>query len=103
MMGTSEFQKAKKGLLLVNCARADLIDQNALLEALASNKVAMAALDVLKPEPPFDLEPKDHNFKHKLMNHPQITVTPHIGASTIEAQERISLDLSRQLKKVLLS
>ena len=102
MMGRKQFQKVKDGLLLVNCARADLIDQNALLESLDNGKVAMASLDVIEPEPPFDLHPTEHNYQHKLLMHPRIIVTPHIGASTIEAQKRISLNLAEQLRRVLL-
>ena len=103
MMGRKQFQKVKDGLLLINCARADLVDQNALLESVNNGKVAMASLDVLEPEPPFDLHPKEHNYQHQLLKHPRIIVTPHIGASTIEAQKRISLNLGEQLKKALLS
>ena len=103
MMGRKQFQKVKDGLLLINCARADLVDQNALLESVNNGKVAMASLDVLEPEPPFDLHPKEHNYQHQLLKHPRIIITPHIGASTIEAQNRISLSLGKQLKKVLLS
>jgi len=103
MMGRKQFQKVKDGLLLINCARADLVDQNALLESVNNGKVAMASLDVLEPEPPFDLHPKEHNYQHQLLKHPKIIVTPHIGASTVEAQKRISLNLGEQLKKALLS
>ena len=103
MMGRKQFQKVKDGLLLINCARADLVDQTALLESVNNGKVAMASLDVLEPEPPFDLHPKEHNYQHQLLKHPRVIVTPHIGASTIEAQKRISLNLGEQLKKALLS
>ena len=103
MMGRKQFQKVKDGLLLINCARADLVDQTALLESVNNGKVAMASLDVLEPEPPFDLHPKEHNYQHQLLKHPKIIVTPHIGASTVEAQKRISLNLGEQLKKALLS
>ena len=103
MMGRKQFQKVKDGLLLINCARANLIDQDALLESVNNGKVAMTSLDVLESEPPFDLHPKEHNYQHQLLKHPRIIITPHIGASTIEAQNRISLSLGKQLKKVLLS
>jgi D-3-phosphoglycerate dehydrogenase len=103
MMGRKQFQKVKDGLFLINCARADLVDQDALLESVNNGKVAMASLDVLEPEPPFDLHPKEHNYQHQLLKHPRIIVTPHIGASTVEAQKRISLNLGEQLKKALLS
>jgi len=103
MMGRKQFQKVKDGLLLINCARADLVDQLALLESVNNGKVAMASIDVLEPEPPFDLHPEEHNYQHQLLKHPKIIVTPHIGASTVEAQKRISLNLAEQLKKMLIS
>lgn len=103
MMGRKQFQKVKDGLLLINCARADLIDQLALLEFVNNGKVAMASIDVLEPEPPFDLHPREHNYHHQLLRHPNIIVTPHIGASTIEAQKGISLNLGEQLKRALLT
>ncbi len=103
MMGETQFQKAKNGLLLINCARANLVDQEALLKFLNNGKIAAASLDVLEPEPPFDLHPKEHNYEHQLLKHPRVFVTPHIGASTTEAQKKISLHLGEQLKTALLS
>ena len=103
MMGEKQFQIVKDGLFLINCARADLVDQAALLKFVNNGKIAMAALDVLEPEPPFDLHPKKHNYQHKLLKHPNIIVTPHIGGSTIEAQKRISISLCKQIRKELLN
>ncbi len=103
MMGERQFQIVKDGLFLINCARAGLVDQEALLKFVNNGKIAMVALDVLEPEPPFDLHPKEHNYQHKLLKHPNIIVTPHIGGSTIEAQKRISISLCKQIKKELLN
>lgn len=103
MMATPQFQLVNDGLFLINSARADLIEQGALLEAINNGKVAMAALDVLEPEPPFDLHPSEHEYKHKLLNNKNILVTPHIGASTVEAQKRIALDICEQMKEKFLN
>jgi D-3-phosphoglycerate dehydrogenase / 2-oxoglutarate reductase len=98
MLSKKQFKTIKPGLLFVNCARAELVDENVLLEFINNGKVAAASLDVLNPEPPFDLSPKEHTYNHELLNHPKVIVTPHIGASTIEAQKRISINLAEQLK-----
>jgi len=97
MMGKKQFSKVKKGLLLVNNSRANLIDQKALLESVENNTITAASLDVLSPEPPFEISPEFHGYQHSLLNHPKIYVTPHIGASTFDAQERISLDICEQI------
>ena len=103
MMGREQFKIVKSGLFLINCARAGLVDQDALLEFVNNGKIAMASLDVLYPEPPFNSFSEEHDYHHQLLKHPRIIVTPHIGASTVEAQKRISLRLAKQLKKVLLN
>jgi len=97
MFAKKQFKKIKQGLLFVNCARAELVDETVLLEFLNNGKIAAASLDVLNPEPPFDFSPRKHSYKHELLNHPKVIVTPHIGASTIEAQKRISINLAQQL------
>ena len=101
MMGQEQFQKVKDGLILINCARAELIDQDALIYFLNKNVISQASLDVLEPEPPFNLTPKEHNYQNKLLNHPNVLVTPHIGASTKEAQINIALTLCKEIKKEL--
>lgn len=72
----------KKGCFLINTARGELIDIDALIKGLASGRIARAALDVYKKEPPLPDDP--------VINHPQIITTPHLGASTMEAQTRVS-------------
>lgn len=83
-----EIDKMKKGVILVNAARGGVIDENDLLEALNSGKVAGAGLDVFEGEPKPKLE---------LLQHSKISVTPHIGAATLEAQERIGIELSEKI------
>lgn len=74
----------KKGVRIINCARGGIVDENALADAIESGHVAGAALDVFKKEPP----PTDH----RLVNMPQVLVTPHLGASTDEAQELVAVE-----------
>lgn len=89
MIGKDEFNKMKTGVYFVNCARGGLVDEVALLDALNSKKVAGAALDVFGKEPP----PADS----PLLKHPKVICTPHLGASTEEAQEKVAIDCGRQL------
>jgi D-3-phosphoglycerate dehydrogenase len=75
----------KRGIRLVNAARGGVIDEQALLDALANGTVAAAALDVFNNEP---------NPDQRLISHPNIACTPHIGAATNEAQDRIGEELA---------
>lgn len=86
VIGKAEFEKMKKGAGLVNCSRGGTVDEQALLEALDAGKLAFAGLDV------FDNEPTP---LAALLSHPKISLTPHIGASTNEAQERIGAELAQ--------
>ena len=83
----------KKGVRIVNCARGGLVDEAALLAALQSGQVAGAALDVFEQEPP----PADH----PLLHHPKIVLTPHLGASTAEAQENVGIEIAQNIRKHL--
>lgn len=85
ILGAAEFAAMKNGVGIVNCSRGGTIDEPALIEALNSGKVAFAGLDV------FDNEPTP---AASLLAHPKISLTPHIGASTNEAQERIGTELA---------
>lgn len=85
LIGEAELARMKDGVVIVNTARGGLIDENALLAALESGKVAGAGLDV------FVGEPKPDN---RLLVHPNISLSPHIGGSTTEAQERIGIELA---------
>src|SRR5215204_3816150 len=87
--------KMKKGARIINCARGGLVDEEALYEALTSGAIAGAALDVFTQEPP----PADH----KLLQLDQVIVTPHLGASTKEAQEGVAFTVAEQMRDFLLT
>ncbi|MBA0810010.1 hypothetical protein Gohar_002032 [Gossypium harknessii] len=86
MFNDEAFSRVKKGVRIINVARGGVIDEEALLRALDSGIVAQAALDVFTEEPP----PQEN----KLVRHENVTVTPHLGASTTEAQEGVALEIA---------
>jgi D-3-phosphoglycerate dehydrogenase len=88
VLGAAELAKAKKGVLVVNCARGGVVDEAALLAALLSGQVGGVAMDVFEVEPPKDLA---------LLTHPRVIATPHVGASTVEAQARVGLEVAEIL------
>ena len=92
MIGEAELARMKDGVRLINVARGGIIDEAALAAAVASGKVAGAAIDVFTAEPPKD---------NPLIGDPRIIVTPHLGASTAEAQERVAVDVAEQIVEVL--
>src|SRR6185503_16767059 len=89
------FSKMKPGIRIINCARGGLVDEEALYEAIKSGIVAGAALDVFEHEPP----PGDH----PLLQLDEVIVTPHLGASTTEAQEGVALTVAEQMRDFLLT
>lgn len=89
------FSKMKPGVRLIQASRGGIVDENALLEALNSNQVAGAALDVFEQEPPAE--------NHPLIRHPRVIVSPHLAASTQEAQDRVGLQLAEKTKLFFLS
>jgi D-3-phosphoglycerate dehydrogenase len=91
-IGEAEFAKMKDGVYLVNCARGGVVDEAALVAALDSGKVAAAAVDVYEAEP---------TKNEALYSHPKVSMTPHIGASTAEAQKRIGEEIVDVIKEVL--
>ena len=86
VLRAEEFSKMKKGVLIVNASRGGVIDENDLLVALDEGKIGGIALDVYENEP---------NPRKDLLNHPKIACTPHIGAATLEAQDRIGEELAQ--------
>ncbi|RMZ91567.1 hypothetical protein DV736_g1219, partial [Chaetothyriales sp. CBS 134916] len=99
MMSTTELNQLKKGARVLNVARGGIIDEVALLEALESGHLAGAAIDVFTSEPPTKAEPG--SALAKLIQHPNIVCTPHLGASTVEAQENVSIDVCEQVLQIL--
>lgn len=88
LIGTEVIGKCKQGFRVVNCARGGIIDEEALLAALASGKCGGAGLDVWREEPTKNAE---------LVAHPNVVCTPHLGASTSEAQHRVAVDIAEQI------
>lgn len=93
IINAEAFQKMKKGVYILNCARGGIVDEVALYEAIQSGIVAGAALDVFSKEPPVD---------NPLLNLDQVVATPHLGASTDEAQENVAIAVSEQVIDYLL-
>src|SRR6516162_3929246 len=94
LINSDRMGKMKKGIRIVNCARGGLIDEAALFEALKSGHIAAAALDVYETEPP----PADFPLRAL----PNIVFTPHLAASTAEAQESVGLEISESIRSVFL-
>lgn len=92
LLGREQFAKMKDGVRIIDVSRGGVIDQDALLEAIESGKVAGAALDVFPTEPP-GLSP--------LVGHPKVICTPHIGAQTVEAQQRAAYDIASEVLRAL--
>jgi D-3-phosphoglycerate dehydrogenase len=92
LIGKEALAKVKAGVRIVNAARGELIDDEALLAALDGGRVAGAALDVHAQEPPRDW---------RLAKHPKVLALPHLGASTKEAQERVGTDIAQQVRDYL--
>ncbi len=90
VIAVNEFDKMKKGAIIVNAARGGVINEDDLLIALEKGKIAGCALDVFENEP---------NPRKDLLNHPKIACTPHIGAATVEAQDRIGEELASLIIK----
>ncbi len=84
--------KCKKGVRLINCARGGIIDEAAIVRAIDSGHVAGAAFDAYAEEPPKD---------YSLSKHPKIVTTPHLGASTEEAQEKVAIQIAHQIADAL--
>lgn len=92
IIGTKEFAIMKEGVGIVNCARGSVLDEVALVEALDSGKVLFAGLDVYENEPTPEIT---------ILMNPKISLTPHIGAATLEAQDRIGIELAEQIINLL--
>lgn len=92
IIDASAFEKMKQGARIINCARGGIIDEDALYDAVKSGKIAGAALDVFEEEPAVD---------HKVLELNEVIATPHLGASTVEAQENVAIDVSHDVVRIL--
>ncbi|MAD98422.1 MAG: 3-phosphoglycerate dehydrogenase [Flavobacteriaceae bacterium] len=92
VLGKEEFEKMKDGACLINAARGGVIDEVALVNAMSSGKIAFAGLDVFENEPSPEIQ---------LLMNPNLSLSPHIGAATNEAQERIGEELATQIIRLL--
>lgn len=92
VIGKSEFEKMRNGVGIINAARGGVIDESELLKYLDNNKISFAALDTFENEPTPSL---------KILMNPKISLTPHIGAATSEAQDRIGIELAHQISSIL--
>ncbi|MDX9924568.1 MAG: hydroxyacid dehydrogenase, partial [Ignavibacteriaceae bacterium] len=88
LLSKETLQKCKKGVRIINCARGGVINESDLLDALNEGHVAGAAIDVFEYEPVTDFN---------LINHPNVIATPHLAASTLEAQEKVAVQLGNQI------
>ena len=94
LLGKDEFRIMKKGVRVINCARGGIVDEKALLDALESGKVSGAALDVYEKEPPLD---------NPLVKREDVITTPHLGASTEEAQVNVAIDVAEAVRDAMLN
>ena len=94
LLGAAAFAKCKRGVLIVNAARGGIVDEPALLAALESGQVGGAALDVFAKEPPAPDDP--------LIRHAKVVCTPHLGASTEQAQLNVAIQVAEQVRDYLL-
>lgn len=93
ILGRENIAKLKKGAFIVNCARGGLVDEVALKDALDDEHLGGAALDVYETEPAME---------HPLFGHPRVVATPHLGASTREAQENVAIQVAEQMSDFLM-
>jgi D-3-phosphoglycerate dehydrogenase len=92
IIGQKEIDQMKTGVGIINAARGGVIDEVALVNAIESKKVKFAGLDVYESEPKPEIQ---------LLMNPEISLTPHIGAATLEAQDRIGTELAEQIIRLL--
>ena len=96
LIGSAELALMKPTARIINCARGGIVDEEALLAALQSSALAGAALDVYSKEPP-----GENATLHALIEHPHVVATPHLGASTEEAQISVAVDVVEQVEEIL--
>lgn len=101
MVGEEQLKLCKKGVKIVNAARGGLINEKALYDAIKSGQVYGAGIDVLDPEPGYDKKPEDQTYKNPLLELPQVIITPHLGASTQEANYNVGTAITQLVSDAL--
>jgi len=101
MLDKKQLAKCKPGVRIVNAARGGLVNEDALYEALVSGHVAAAAIDVLEHEPSYDKKPGEQHYQNKLLTVPNCVITPHLGASTHEANMNVGTAITEMVAQAL--
>lgn len=101
MVGEEQLKLCKKGIKIVNAARGGLINEKALYNAIKSGQVSGAGIDVLDPEPGYDKAPQDQTYKNPLLELDQVIITPHLGASTEEANYNVGTAITKLVADAL--
>lgn len=101
IIGKKELALCKDGVRIVNAARGGLVNEKALYDALVSGKVAAAALDVLDPEPNYNKKPEEQDYENPLLTLNNCIVTPHLGASTDEANYNVGTAVTKLVGEAL--
>ncbi|ACL75546.1 phosphoglycerate dehydrogenase [Ruminiclostridium cellulolyticum] len=101
MIGEEQLKLCKKDVRIVNAARGGLVNEEALYNAIKEGHVAAAALDVLDPEPNYDKKPEDQDYQNKLFELDNVIITPHLGASTAEANYNVGTAVSKLVSDAL--
>ncbi len=95
ILAEKEISKCKKGVRIVNAARGGLVNEKALYNAIKEGQVAAAALDVLDPEPNYDKKPEEQTYENPLLELDNVIITPHLGASTAEANYNVGTAIAK--------
>jgi D-3-phosphoglycerate dehydrogenase / 2-oxoglutarate reductase len=95
MLGEKELKMCKKGVRIVNAARGGLVNEKALYDALKDGWVAAAGIDVLEPEPNYDKKPEEQDYYNPLLELDNVIITPHLGASTAEANYNVGTAITQ--------
>lgn len=101
IIGKAELAKCKRGVRIVNAARGGLVNEKALYDALESGHVAGAGIDVLDPEPNYDKKPEDQDYRNPLLEMDNVIITPHLGASTEEANYNVGTAVTKLVADAL--
>lgn len=101
MIGEKELDLCKKGVRIVNAARGGLVNEKALYAALKDGRVQSAAIDVLDPEPSYDKKPGEHSYSNPLLELDNVIITPHLGASTEEANYNVGTAVTQLVAAAL--